>query len=71
MLQSEIEIGKTYVAKVGTSLTVVKVLMKIESRFGRPSRYSCENLKTGRAVLMTAAKLRTAATGEIVVAYTK
>lgn len=58
-LQSEVKVGQVWIAKVSNRLTQVLVISSHPGRHDRSrTRYYCRNLKTGREVDLTAAKLR-------------
>lgn len=59
MKQHEVQIGGTYLVKIGSRLAAVTVLRAIDGR-GR-LRYECRTADTGRIVRPTAARLRPAA----------
>ena len=57
MKQAEVEVGGTYIARVSGRLVRVRVLQTTSSP-GRPKRFWCKNLETGREIRCTAARLR-------------
>jgi hypothetical protein len=57
MRQSEIAIGEKYFAKVSGDLVIVRVTARTPFRRGRLDVFEAENLKTGRRLRITAARL--------------
>jgi hypothetical protein len=57
MRQQEVEIGGKYFAKISGDLSVVRITGRTPYRRGRLDVFEAVNLKTGRRVRVTAARL--------------
>jgi hypothetical protein len=57
MRQAEVVIGERYFAKVSGDLTIVRITARTPWRRGRLDVFEAVNLKTGRRVHVTAARL--------------
>ena len=57
MRQQEVELGGKYFAKVSGDLTVVRITARTPYRRGRLDVFEAINLKTGRRVHVTSARL--------------
>jgi hypothetical protein len=71
MKKAEIEIGGHYVAKVSGRLTVIKTDRTFRSGSSGRIHFQCTNLRSGRQVHMTAAKMRRVATESEVERFSK
>jgi hypothetical protein len=57
MRQQEVQIGGKYFAKISGDLSVVRITGRTPYRRGRLEVFEAVNLKTGRRVRVTAARL--------------
>jgi hypothetical protein len=57
MRQREVEIGAKYFAMVSGDLTVVRITGRTPYRRGRLGVFEAENLRTGRRIRLTSARL--------------
>jgi hypothetical protein len=64
MRQAEVTIGGRYFAKVGGDLSVVRVTARTPFKRGRLDVFEAENLKTGRRLRLTSARLLARVTEE-------
>jgi len=55
--QAKVVVGEKYFAKVGGDLVIVRVTARTPYRRGRLDVFEAENLKTGRRLRLTAARL--------------
>jgi hypothetical protein len=55
--QQEVVIGRRYFAKVGGDLVIVRITARTPFKRGRLAVFEAENLKTGRRLRLTAARL--------------
>jgi hypothetical protein len=57
MRQQEVEVGRKYFAKVSGDLCIIRITGRTPWRRGRLDVFEAVNLKTGRRVHVTAARL--------------
>jgi hypothetical protein len=57
MRQQEVVVGRRYFAKVSGSLCVVKITGRTPYKRGRLDVFEAENLRTGRRLRLTSARL--------------
>jgi hypothetical protein len=55
--QTDVVVGDKYFAKVGGGLAIVRVTARTPFKRGRLDVFEAENLKTGRRLRLTAARL--------------